>query len=328
MARLTVRQAFCVSLSGAAPARAQTEDRAAARALFEEGRRLLATEGFDAACPKFEAARQLALSTGVLLNLADCHEHFGRTASAWSTLGDAVPVAERAQRHEDAVEAKRRQNALAQHLVRLVIHVAAQTPRLTVTRDGIEVPRAAWDTAIPVDPGTHEVRAEAPGHKPWLRSIALTAEGRTTTVEIEINGEVAAPPPQTPVTAAVPAATSAAPSTAIDVAASEPPADGVRSGRTQRLLGLIAGGAGVVTMGVGGVLGLVAKAQDDAARDAPWPAKHDDSVGAANLGDAATIVALVGAGVTAAGVIVWLTAPKAHAEVGTNGRELFLRGTF
>jgi len=262
MATRIVRRAMClgvlllVSLSGAAPALAQTEDRAAARALFEEGRRLLAAEGFDAACPKFEAARKLAQSTGVLLNLVDCYEHFGRTASAWSTLGDVVPVAERAQRHEDAVEAKRRQMALAPRLVRLVIHVAAQTPRITITRDGIEIPRAAWDTAIPVDPGTHEVRAEAPGHEPWLRSIALTAEGRTTTVEIEINGEVAASPPHPPATAAAPAATSAARSTAIALAASAPPADGVRSGRTQRLVGLIAGGAGVVTMAVGGVLVL------------------------------------------------------------------------
>ncbi len=82
---LCLRVYWLVSLVSAAPAHAQAEDRAAARALFDEGRQLMAAERYDAACPKFEAARKLAQSTGVLLNLGECYERLGRTASAWDT---------------------------------------------------------------------------------------------------------------------------------------------------------------------------------------------------------------------------------------------------
>ncbi len=316
-------------LALAPPARAQAEDRAAARALFDEGRQLVAAERFDAACPKFEAARKLFLSTGVLLSLADCYEHLGRTASAWTTLGEAAPVADRAQRHEDAIDAKRQQTLLAPRLVRIAIHVTAEASRLTISRDGVEVPRAAWDSAIPVDPGSHEVRAEAPGHETWVRTITVTTPGRTTTVDIpELNVVAAAGLSTPPIAQALRPATTAGSSPAAVAEVSPPGADGTRPGRSQRLVGLIAGGVGVVTMGVGGVLGLVAKVQGDAAKGETGNAKHNDSLDAANLGDAGTIAALVGATVTVAGVIVWLTAPKAHVALGTNGHELFLRGMF
>src|SRR5688572_27022649 len=87
------------------PAHAQAENQAAARALFEEARDLAKAGNYSAACPKFEAANRLYASPGALLNLADCYEHLGRTASAWSQFGEAASVAERADRSDVAEEA-------------------------------------------------------------------------------------------------------------------------------------------------------------------------------------------------------------------------------
>src|SRR5262249_13453831 len=109
----TIAAACLVAVSAIATgARAQSEDQAAARVLFDEGRRLLKAGQYADACPKLEAAKQLHISAGILLNLADCYEKLGRTASAWTQFGEAAAVAKRTNRGEDAQEARRRQAVL------------------------------------------------------------------------------------------------------------------------------------------------------------------------------------------------------------------------
>jgi hypothetical protein len=117
-------------------------------------------------------------------------------------------------------------------------------------------------------------------------------------------------------------ATGAAAGSASEPSVVRPPGGG------ERLGGLLTGGAGIATLGVGGILGLVAKAQDTTAKAEPGLARHTDSVSAVNLGNAATAVMVIGGVVTAVGVVIWLTAPNAPAQVGTNGRELLVGGTF
>src|SRR5687768_16376436 len=107
------------SLTTTAVARAQAEDQAAARVMFEQGRELMKAGQYAAACPKLEAARKLYTSAGILLNMADCHEKIGKTASAWTEFGEAVTVATRTNRSEDADEARRRKAALETSLARI-----------------------------------------------------------------------------------------------------------------------------------------------------------------------------------------------------------------
>ena len=124
------------SLTSAAVARAQAEDQAAARVMFEQGRELMKAGQYAAACPKLEAARKLYTSAGILLNLADCHEKTGKTASAWAEFGEAVTVATRTNRPDDADEARRRKAALETSLARIVIRVPRPAPGMVVKRDG------------------------------------------------------------------------------------------------------------------------------------------------------------------------------------------------
>jgi hypothetical protein len=176
---------LCVAiLTAAGSASAQAEDQAAARALFDEARRLADAGSYSAACPKFEAANRLFASPGVLLNLGDCYEKIGRTASAWTTFGQADSLATRLGRQDFAAEAERRQQAVAAALSRLVIHVPHEVPGLIIRRDGGELPRAAWETAIPVDPGVHKLEAKAAGYEPWSASVDVSATGQTAAIEI------------------------------------------------------------------------------------------------------------------------------------------------
>jgi hypothetical protein len=306
------------ALAYARPAAAQGQDEAAARALFSDGRRLVKAGRYEEACSKFEAAKKLYTSSGLLLNLADCHEHIHRTASAWAEFGDAAFAASGTGRGGDEAEAKKRQAALEGKLSRVSIRVAAPAPDETVQRDGTAVDRAAWDSAIPVDPGDHVVAAEAPGRTPWSTTVSVTEPGKTVTVDVPALVEVprAEAKPTT-----TPAENGAAGGGAETSAAASP-------GKGQRVLGIVISGVGVVGMGVSAALGLMAKSQFDSAASESGPVRHTDSVAAGNLADVGTVVVVAGAVVTAVGAVVWLTAPKGPVAVGTNGSAVFLSGSF
>src|SRR5688572_10857098 len=81
-----------------APRAHADEGRAAAEALFREGRRLLGAGQVDAACEKLAQSQKLDPSGGTLMNLADCHERQGKTASAWSGFVEAEVIARKEQR--------------------------------------------------------------------------------------------------------------------------------------------------------------------------------------------------------------------------------------
>jgi hypothetical protein len=165
-------------------AHAQAQDQAAARALFEDGRRLLQNGKYEEACRRLEAASKLYASPGILLNLGDCYEKLGRSASAWTEFGEAAAVATRAHHSDQVSEAKRRQAAIEPKLTRLTIRVTGEATSVTVTRDKTDLSSEAWGEAIPVDPGTHEIHAEAPGHEPWTTSVVVSTAGQTVTVEV------------------------------------------------------------------------------------------------------------------------------------------------
>src|SRR5260221_9700518 len=101
-ARVLSSTALVVSSALVAPdARAQpSPDDAGAEALFLEGRRLMDAARFDEACAKFAASQKLAPGLGTLMNLADCEEHRGRTATAWAHFREAAAEAHEAGRTE------------------------------------------------------------------------------------------------------------------------------------------------------------------------------------------------------------------------------------
>jgi tetratricopeptide (TPR) repeat protein len=245
--RLLASSAALCALLAAPGVQAQAQDQAAARTLFEDGRRLLKSGKYEEACRTLEAASKLYSSPGILLNLGDCYEKLGRTASAWTEFGDAATVAARSKRNDQVSEAKRRQAALEPKLTRLTIHVGNVVTGLEVTRDDSDIASAAWGEAIPVDPGTHEVHAQAPGHEPWTVSIVVSTPGQTVTVEVPVLTASPTPPPA-PEAEATPNATSGV------ALSGTPPQSAPRSHAVDWVLvggGVAVGAAGGVLWGLG-----------------------------------------------------------------------------
>jgi tetratricopeptide (TPR) repeat protein len=166
-----------------------------ARALFEDGRALRDAGRIADACLRFEASSKRFTSAGVVFNLGDCYARLGRTASAWAALRDSAAIARQTNRVDIAAQATLRANEIEPTLARLAIHAPHATAGLLLRRDAVYVRREAWDAAIPVDPGTHEVRAESPGYEPWSTSLSVSAPGETVSIEVPALRPIAAEPP-------------------------------------------------------------------------------------------------------------------------------------
>ena len=148
-------------------ARAQSKDDIArADALFNAAKALTDSGQYADACAKFAESKRLAPGLGVTMYLADCYEHIGRTASAWTEFRAAEGLA-RARNDKRADVARQHAQALEPKLDRLTISVAPSVPRvgLIILRDGVPV--------------THRgARARGPGRSGRSRRRRLGAGSR------------------------------------------------------------------------------------------------------------------------------------------------------
>jgi hypothetical protein len=78
-------------------------------------------------------------------------------------------------------------------------------PQLTLELDGAVLGRAVVGAPMPIDPGSHQVRASAPGKKPWQQTIEIgaVADQKTLTIPLLEDAPVEAPAPASPTPAAV-----------------------------------------------------------------------------------------------------------------------------
>jgi PEGA domain len=190
-------------LLGAPAALAQPAkgDQAAAEALFRQGRDLVAAGDHAAGCPKFDASFAMHPSASTLLNIAKCKERDGKLASAWTDYKQALTLNRetKGQKRQKELEeiATKGISALEPRLPKLRVVVTAPPAGLEVLRDGVVLQSAALGEALPADPGKHEVRFSAPGHRAETRSVTLE-EGKTTTVEVSLQADAAPAPAKEP----------------------------------------------------------------------------------------------------------------------------------
>lgn len=179
------------------------EDAAAAEALFNEAIALQQRGQWRAACTRFEASYKLDPATGTLHNLADCHAKEGRLASAWAAYRQVADEAEHAVNARRLKLAREAAQALEPRLPRMVILVTeeARVPGLQVDRDGSVLVPELLGAPLPVDPGEHTIRAEAPGYAGWSAQVQL-AERETLEVPLPLLQKLEiAPAVATPVAA-------------------------------------------------------------------------------------------------------------------------------
>jgi hypothetical protein len=304
------------SLLALAPLDASAQGSVAARAeaLYNEALALADAGRHAEACPKFEASQKLDPALGTQFNLADCYEHVGRTAQALA-LFDAVDRAARAAGKTGLqVRAHERVAKLAAHVPKVRVVLSRPEPTFELKIDGVAADaRAASTDGVPVDPGPHELVVVAPGRLEWKGSVTGQND---RAVEVRV-----------PALADVPLATSEAPA--------RPPAIAATA--------IALGAAGIATVGVGAVFGVIALSKrsdaiDKCGSDNPKNCQSREAVplwgDAADAGTVSTITFIAGGALVAAGAVVWLVSAPKQPKTGVSGAvtadaaSIVLRGTW
>jgi hypothetical protein len=183
-----------------APAHGEREDdaRAVAETLFFTARGLMEAGRIEKACDKFAESYRLDPAAGTLLNMAVCHEKQGRLASAWGEFRQAVADARKANRPDREQLARAEIEKVEPDLPFLSLSVPREmrVAGLRIERNGIPLNDAAWDTELPIDPGTIEIVATAPGYEAERKTISIEKRQHlVVALDPLVAAHVAAPPP-------------------------------------------------------------------------------------------------------------------------------------
>jgi serine/threonine-protein kinase len=285
----------------AVPVHAETDAERAKR-LFDEGRELAGTQAYEAAYDKFAESFRLDPALGTELNLADSLEHLGRVLGAWSHYDHAATELERAGKPQ-AKFARDRATALGAKLGTVVVVVLDDIPAGTaVTIAGRPVDAKSTITER-VEPGEVEVVAEAPGVPRVVKHVTVPA-GASMRVEVPL---------------------------AIHER------EGRRApGRVHLAQGLVGVGAASLITSVAFIF-VAHSDYNNTIHDpnlCPFGAagcKPDGLTAVAHaqhLSDASTAFFVVGAGLAAAGAVVYLTAPREEIAIVPTGAGVAIRGRF
>lgn len=287
-------------------ARAQSAE---AEVLFRDGRSLVKAGKLAEGCAKIEASERIESSVGTLLNLGDCREKLGKVASAWAAFRKAEATARRAQnddKRED--EARRRAIALEPRMSSLTLEVVQPPAGLVIKRDDEVVDAAVLNTAVPLDPGTYVIVAEAPGYQPWKTDVVIAPKTkRRLAVPVLVRAPVSAP-----------------------VAVTEaPPAERVeyrkvhRTWSSWRKFSVVLGVAGAGAVGTGLYFGMRSRALEDRANErcplvvCTDAQALDDNDRARTYAQRANILYIAGGAAVASAVALWFVGGPAESTVVT-----------
>jgi len=292
-------------------------EKATAEALFQQGTELMNEKQYAAACEKFAGSQQLDPALGTQLRLADCHDRIGKSASAWAMFKEAASMARSRNEPDRQRIADERALDLEKRLSKLEIKIDAKNLPVgfDLKLNNVSIPRATWDTAIPVDPGRQKLEASAPGRVAWTGSVEVPDGPVTRRIDVPA---LAIKTESTP--SGSPLSTSAGTSLGRDTASSP--------GSTQRVIGFVTAGLGVVGLGLGGFLGYRAYSQnqdslgqcrvdDPNACTADGKSMRDD---ARSTATGSTIALAAGGALTLGGLVLVLTARSEPRHAGSDLR--------
>jgi hypothetical protein len=298
-------------------AHAGADEKIAAEALFDEGKRLMTEGKFGPACDKLEQSERVDAAVGTLLYLAECYEKSGRPASAWATFREASSQARAEGQLERARVGQERALRLEPLLVKLTINVAPEDtaiPGFAVKRANDAVPQALWGASVPVDPGDYTIEASAPGYDTFTSRVVVGKESSSFDVPA-----LHQQPAAVAVTPTAPATAASAPAYVAPTGATAPGADSGGGLGGGQIAGLVIAGAGVVSLAVGTVFGVNAISKnDDAKKHCPRGNACDDQTGVSLSKDAntdatiANVTVGLGAAALVGGGLLYFLSPSKH----------------
>jgi tetratricopeptide (TPR) repeat protein len=297
---MRIRVAVAAVLILVASTAAAGPDKKKADALFKQGRQLLNEKQYQKACAAFEDSHRIDPAIGTVLNVALCYEAWGKLAKAQRAYLEAEKLAAIKGDARQAV-ARQRADALTPRIPKIAFaELPAELPAdLVVLIDDVQIGIDAVRLGLSTDPGKHVIAYTAGDQKREVIEVTL-GESETKWVNLRLPDAGPADGPAEP----------------IDTTPAGPP-----RGRTRRILGLSAGGAGLIAMGAGGVIALAARADyKEAFADHCDPSGLCDDVGyratrdARSRANVATVIFGAGAAIAATGVVLYLTAPSGRGK--------------
>jgi hypothetical protein len=311
---------------------ATDEERAAARAMAEKGAAAFQKKDYETSIDLFSRAEALIHSPVHLLFLARSHRALGQLVKAREayikiTRERLEPSAPKV--FFDAQEdASSELEAIEPKLASLTIQLEGAEPSQVDLRvDGEAVPAVLVGVPMPVDPGDHEVTAEAAGVDGQSQSVALK-EGQQN--EVRFVFDLPKPPPRQP-------------KPGMATGSAQPGLDQSPS-RALAYVGWTNVGLGVVGLGIGGYMWSEGSTlQDDADRAAAACGKNcpdeqqvpifDKDQKAADTKTTAAVVGAISGGVLLTGVVLLIVDSASspsntalHPVVGLN--QLGVAGVF
>jgi serine/threonine-protein kinase len=170
---------------------------------------------------------------------------------------------------------------------------------ITVTMDGHRLPGTLTGLPVPLDPGEHHFAFDDADGLAHIEKTIVVHEGERDRRERIVLGRFAARSPPSVLSS--------------------------RGGGSQRTVTFVLGGAGVVGLAVGSVLGLVSKASYDHAlqtecsnnQNTCSPQGVQDGKSAHGQAAASTVAFVAGGVLLGAGAVLYFTSPRASVGVGT-----------
>jgi len=183
--------------------RGQVSRDAVAEALFGEGRDLMTAKNFALAERKFAASDEASPSVGARLSRGDCLKALSKPASAWASYKAAASLALQNGDRNRAGIAQTLADDIAPRVSYLQLEVPApsRVSGLSISLDGQALEPSLWAGRLPVDPGSHNIKASGENHEAWESIAKVEEEGVTVNVVIPKLVELPEPATKEPVPA-------------------------------------------------------------------------------------------------------------------------------
>ncbi|HSQ67162.1 MAG TPA: hypothetical protein VLM85_28285 [Polyangiaceae bacterium] len=314
-------------------AQAQSDaDKNIARAFGQEGQAALdkgdgktAEDRFHRAVTIFDNAKAPVPPTLLLgyARGAAKNNHFIAAEEAYNRIiRSGLPPGAPAPFVKALEDAKQEIGAVAARIANVTINVSG-CDNPSVTLDGAPVPSVVLGVKRPIDPGSHELKAEAAGCKPNGTTFTV-ADGKETTasVALERAAQASATTPTPTPTPTPPPATAPPPTPTQAPTPAE--ADTGSSGGGMRVAGWVGIGVGGAGLILGAVTGGVALGKHgdlaNVCTNGTCPPSAQDTLDSYHLmGTLSTVGFIVGGAGLAAGVTLLLLAPSSHKATTTIG---------
>lgn len=314
------------ALAQPAPAQPTQDEIKQATAHFTKGSELFAAKSFEQALTEFKASYAVVASPNSLLYVARSLEQLGQHRAAYAEFGKVIEQAEARAAAEPkyaptASTARTEQTELAAKLAWLTVHVRGAGESASLRVGGELIARDAWQQPLAVDPGQVTLVVDAPPNPSVSQTVTVQAGDKR---EIDLD---ASPKPDA---AAAPLAP----------AEQAPAASQSSSSSTLRTAAFVAGGVGVVGLGLFIGAGVSANGTysdlEEACGNRPCPASMQGDIDSGRSMQTLANVGLVVGGLgLGAGVTLFLLSRRSSSAAETVASHLIVapgyggvRGTF